>query len=987
MIFADDPVPRVYAVPPGQDFACAFARGLRARLAGAAPEAAARTEVMVNTRRGARALEEALIDAARGSALLPRIRLLAELGEDPMACPDLPPAILPLRRQLRLTRLVEAYLDRAEGASPSAAPQLAEALTRLLDEMHEEGVAPEALDDLVAGDLPASAAAHWQNALNFIDILRRAWPAIRDQAEGGALDPKLRQRLVTERLAARWRATPPDRPVIAAGSTGSVASTAELMAAIARLPRGAAVLPGFDLNLPTDIWQAAGPDHPMAPFKRLLDLVGMQPGDVRPWSDQPAATPRLRLLTEALRPAPVADAWRAAAGTLAAEAGPATEGLTLIEAPDPRHEAAAIALAIRRALEVPDSRIALVTPDASLARRVTAELVRFGVIPDDSLGRPLAQTPPAVFLRLLAQTAALGAEPVRLAGLLQHPMMRPGLPRADHLRMARRYETSVLRARPQPGLAPGKLPAWDKADRAEIAWRAAIEGPLGVLTNALAGGSLAGIVAAHKAAAEALTRPDGETEPEIWKAEAGTCLLAAIQRLAQAADAHGSDPASGYLALLDAALAGETLPPAAERPHPRVMIWGTQEARIQGADLVILGGLNEGTWPQTVSPDPWLSRPMRQSLGLPSPDRVIGLSAHDFVQGAARPRVILTRSRKVEGTPAVASRWLIRLENLLSGLADGAALEAMRARGAQLLSLVDLIHLPESSIDRAPRARPCPPVAARPRRLSVTQIETLIRDAYAIYAGKVLKLQPLDPLGRPPDFRDRGMVMHRIMEKFVRVAMGNLPPRDVAREQLMEAADKVLAADVPWPDTRRIWRARIARFADWFLEGERQRREVGRPEGLEIKGALTLAAPAGEFTLTARADRIDRLNTGGAAIYDYKAGSPPSKSQIEHGFNHQLHLQGAILMAGGFEGIEALEAASGAYLGLTGSGDGGKEQAVADLVGQVSEHMKNLDELLAAYDRPEQPYTSHGRPFLSTSVGDYDHLARRGEWDGSNGND
>jgi double-strand break repair protein AddB len=723
----------------------------------------------------------------------------------------------------------------------------------------------------------------------------------------------------------------------------------------------------------------------MAPFRRLLGLLGMEPAQVEPWVESIPATPRLRLLTQALRPAPVTDAWQRDAPALTAGAGSATAGLTLIEAPTPRHEAAAIALAIRRALAAPDKHIALITPDAALARRVTAELARYDILPDDSLGQPLARSPAGVFLRLVAEVAAEGAAPVRLAALLQHPLTRAGLSRQEHLALARRYEMDVLRRRPQPGLAPGHLPAWPKASAAETAWRDGIEGIIATLAARIAAGagaSLAEVTAAHIAAAESLSRESDASAPEVWEKTAGVKLLEVMQRLARNADAHGDGPAEGYLALLGNLLGRENLPPEAERPHPRVMIWGTMEARVQGADLAILAGLNEGVWPPAPRPDPWLSRPMRETLGLPSQDREIGLSAHDFLQGAARAEVILTRARKVEGAPTVASRWLIRLENLLGGLGGGAALAAMRARGEELLRLVALVHQPEATVARAPRPMPRPPVAARPRQLSVTQIETLIRDAYAIYAYKILGLKPIDPLGRPPDFRERGMVFHHILERFIREIGDHLPEPGEARILLLEATDAVLAEEVPWPDTRRIWRARIVRAAGWFLEGEARRRAVGRPEGLEVKGMMTVAAPGGAFTLTARADRIDRLADGGAAIFDYKAGAPPSEKQIEQGFNQQLHLQAKILMAGGFERLGPLEAKIGAYLGLTGSGDGGKEQVVDDLPAEVAAHWARFEALIAAYDRVETPYISRGRAEMQKFEGDYDHLARRGEWEG-----
>ncbi len=981
-----DPGPRVYALPPGTEFAAAFVRGLHHRMAGTPPEAMARVEVMVNTRRGQRAIEEALLGAAAGTALMPHLALLAELGEDPLACPDLPPSIDPLRRRLRLTRLVEHYLAASGRAPVTAAPDLAEALARLLDELQEEGIDPAALDGLAAGELPEAAAVHWQETLGFLDIVRRAWPAIRAEAEGGAPDPKERQRRVIGRLIRDWRTQPPAHPVIVAGSTGSVASTAELMAAIARLPQGAVVLPGFDPGIEPEIWEAMGPEHPMAPFRRFLGIVGLAPAGVRPWIDAPASGPRHRLLAQALRPAPVTDAWQRAAPVLAGEAEAATAGLTLIEAPTTRHEAAAIALAIRRGLETPKQRIAVVTPDASLARRVTAELARFAVEPDDSLGRPLDRSPAGVFLRLIAETACEGAEPVRLAALLQHPLSRPGLPRADHLLLARRYEIEVLRARPAPGLPPGRLPGWRGADDAARGWLAGIEAEIARLAAPLRdGASLAAVTAAHIAAAEALSREPGGA-PKVWEGRDGDELRKLLSRLGRNADAYGEGATAGYLALVSNLLARESLPPEPGRPHPRVMIWGTQEARIQSADLVILAGLNEGVWPAPPGPDPWLSRPMRAALGLPDADRDIGLAAHDFQQGAARETVILSRSRKIAGTPTVPSRWLVRLANLLDGLGDGHALKAMRARGDALLGLVPLIHQPETAIDRAPRPAPRPPVEARPLRLSVTQVETLIRDAYAIYARKVLRLEPLDPLGRPATFLDRGVVVHAVMQRFTERTGAGLPEPEAARAILLAIADEVLAANVPWPDMRRAWRARIGRFADWFLEREAARRAEGRPGALEVKGVLPVPLPGGHaFALSAKADRIDLLGDGGAAIYDYKTGQPPSRKQIELGFNQQLHLQARILKAGGFEGLGPLETRIGAYLGLTGSGEGGTERRVEDLAAEVEEHWRRFVRLIDAYMRPDTPYLSHGRPEKAGTTGDYDHLARRGEWDGGDG--
>ncbi|HUF56297.1 MAG TPA: double-strand break repair protein AddB [Thermohalobaculum sp.] len=979
--------PRLYALPPGAQFAEAFARGFRARLAGLAPEGRARATVLVNTRRSQRAIEEALAADAGGPALLPRMRLLAELGADPLAEPDLAPAVDPLRRRLRLTRLVERYLAATEGAAAqAAAPELADALARLLDELQEEGVDAAALDGLA----PEGMARHWQRTLAYADLVRRAWPEIRAEAEGGALDPKARQRAVIERLAARWRDAPPGHPVIAAASTGSVASTAELLAAIARQPRGAVVLPGFDPDLPDEIWHClaaeppGSPDHPMAPFVRLFRLLGAHPADVRPWVEEPVPGPRLRLLTQALRPAPVSDAWAAAAPQLAAEADAATADMTLIEAENQRVEAGAIALAIRRALGDPERRIALVTPDATLARRVAAELARFDVVPDDSLGRPLAQTPAGIFFRQVAALAEGAAGPVAVAALIQHPLTRPGMARRDHRSHARRYERKVLRARPQPDRPAGTLPAWDeKATAEQKAWRAAIEGALAPLAAAMAGGTRAGIVAAHGAAAEALSRERGEAEPAVWQGDDGEALGRLVARLAAAADAYGAAPVPDWPGLLATLMQGEQVRLAPTRPHPRVAIWGTMEARTQAADTVILAGLNEGTWPPAPAADPWLSRPMRAALGLAPPERAIGLSAHDFLQAAVKPQAILTRSTRIEGTPTVASRWLLRLRNLMGGLDDGAALDAMRRRGDDLIGMTALIHRPGMPVDPAERPRPCPAPAVRPRKLSVTQIERLIRDAYAVYALKVLGLKPLDPLGRPASYRDRGVVIHEIVQRFIAATEDGLPSDAEARALLLRIAEEVLAREIPWPDTRRIWLGRVTRFADWLVETEHTRRQEGRPLVSEAPGSMVLDIGGAAFEITARADRIDLLHDGTAAVYDYKAGRPPSPKTMKAGFSHQLPLQAAMLMAGGFDGIAPAEVDIGAYIGLTGSGDGGLETKSVGLAADRPAYRERLVRLLGAYLDAGTPFLSRGGVERLDEEGDYDHLARRSEWEGA----
>ena len=987
----DGPAPRVYALPPGLPFARNFAAGFHDRFA--APETVGRTTVYVNTRRALRAIEDALAEQAPGPGLLPRLALMTELFADPLAV-DLHPALPPLRRHLRLIRLVEHYLAtaraRGEPVGPArAAPDLAEELALLIDRFCDEGLSADCLDGLLSGPelggpervgaaLADDAAAHWQRTLGFVDVVRRNWPAICAETEGGAPDPRQRQRAAVAAVAARWRADPPADPVIVAGSTGSVGSTRELMAAVAALPRGAIVLPGFDPEVEPAIWDAAGPEHPAGIFRPLLGRLDIAPRSVRPWH-QAEASPRRALFTQALRPAPVTDHWRDKAPDLLKGIDEATAGLSLIEAESPRHEAEAIAVAIREALETPGITVGLVSPDAGLARRVAATLGRFRIVPDDTLGQPLALAPPAVLLRLVTDVAAGRADAVRFAALLQHPLVRPGTDRAAHLRHARDYEREVLRGVALRGAA-GRLPAWVKASAEGAAWQAAVEAALAPLAEWIgADAPLAAVVGALRAAVEALTDPG--SGPEIWAGDAGEELRAFLAELERHADAFGDGPVADFPALLLGLMRGRQLRPSPARPHPRVAIWGPREARVQGADLMILAGLNDGVWPAAADPGPWLSRPMHAAIGLAAPEHVVGLAAHDFLQGACQPRVLLTRARKVEGVPTVASRWLIRLETLVEGIGAGGAMKAMRDRGARHLELARRLGRPEAPVPAAERPAPAPPAEARPRRLSVTDVERLVRDAYSIYAKHVLRLKPLEPLGRPADARERGNIVHRIMERFTARTLP-WPGAEAARAILAEAADEVLADAVPWPDLRRAWAARIGRFADWFVETEGKRRADGQPLACEARGRMLLDLPGGPFEITARADRIDRHRDGRGAIYDYKTGQPPTKDAVNAGFHQQIHLQAAMLARGGFEGLPAMETACGAYIGLTGSGDGGRLTEVETTPGRIAAHMADLEKLLSAYDAGAR-YLALGRVESVRTRGDYDHLARRAEWWGA----
>ncbi|UWQ21616.1 double-strand break repair protein AddB [Jannaschia sp. W003] len=963
----------VFHEPLGVDFTAAFVDGLRARLHGEPPEAMAGVTLLLPTRRMQRRLAEMMLRG--GAAVLPRIALVSDLG--PLV-PHLalPPERSALSLRLELARLVDALLEEMPHLAPRAAAfDLAGSLGDLLAEMKEEGVGAAALGAVDLHPLPE----HWQNSVRFLRIA----VDFAERADLGAAADV--QALCLDALEAAWAAAPPPGRVIVAGSTGSRAQTARLMRMVAALPNGAVVLPGLDREMPVDAWDALDPatqDHPQFRHRAFLGALGLANSDVPQWSDhRPAAPERTRLLSLALRPPPVTHAWLAEGPPLAAEAEAACAGLTLVEAATPIEEAEVIALRLRQAVEE-GTRAALISPDRTLSRQVAAVLDRWGLEPDDSAGRPLDLSPPG---RLLIQTARLrgrAAEAETLVALLKHPLAHSNGARREHLKRTRDMEMGWLRGGPlHPD--PLGLRHWAQDERTrgvDDAWTAWLSDLLVLLEREQTRrGTLLEHASEHLAlmnrigAGSALPPGDPFERPTgaLWDEAAGREALAAMQELIRDAEAAGplEFTADDYARFLAGLLAARDVREP-DRPHPDVMIWGALEARVQGADLVILGGLNDGTWPSLPGPDMWMSRGMRAACGLRAPERTVGLSAHDFEQAAAGRTVWLTRALRSAETQTVPSRWLNRMTSLLGGIGpEGeAALAGMRARGAEALGLARALRAPCPRRHHAPPARrpaPVPPRAARPRKLSVTAVERLIRDPYAIYARDVLRLRLLAPLRPPSDAALRGEVVHDVLASFGDAAA-------VEADALLEALRTEMEYAVPGAATRALWLGRFARIAPDFAAQEAARRGLGRPAVIEGMGEWRV--PGTDFTLTARADRIDDRGTA-VAIFDYKTGTVPTEKQQAF-FAKQLLLEALMVEGGAFADLGPRPVEEVAFLGV-GTMLATRGTRIDDEI--RAELLEGLRALIARYGG-DAPFPARLAPDMVGYAGDYDHLARHGEW-------
>ena len=966
-MFDPGSAPRVFALPCGVDFPRALINGLMQRMAGQPPEALARVELVVNTRRMARRIRD-IFDAGP-PLLLPRVSLLTDLGARG-GLDTLPPAVPPLRRRLELTQLISALLDRQPDlAARASLYDLADSLAGLIDEMQGEGVSPEDIRNLDVSDL----SGHWARAQTFIGIADDLIGS-----EGEALDPQARQRRVVEDLIARWQIDPPQHPVILAGSTGSRGTTLMLMQAIARLPQGALVLPGFDFDQPAAVWKTlekalTAEDHPQYRFRKLLDGLEMAPDQVLRWTgEEPPAPARNRLLSLALRPAPVTDAWMAEGPGLT-DLDLATADLTLVEAMSPRDEALAIALRLRQAAETGQSA-ALITPDRMLTRQVTAALQRWNIVPDDSAGQPLHLSPPGRFLRHVAELFTQRLTGETLLTLLKHPLTHSGIDRGDHLRFTRDLELDLRKEGPAfpDALSLSRFAARHEPE-ALATW-------LGWLTDGFCDRQrpgerpLADWIADLRVLAETLAAGPTEGSGGLWQKNAGIKALAVLDALEREAGYGGAMTARDFADLLTALLQGEEVRDR-DAAFGGIMIWGTLEARVMGADLLILGGLNEGSWPEPARPDPWLNRQMRDRAGLLLPERRIGLSAHDFQQAIAAPEVWLTRSQRSDDAETVPSRWLNRLANLLAGLPDQGgrqALDDMRARGRVWLGWARALEA-VTPVAPAPRPSPRPPVAARPDRLNVTEIKRLIRDPYAIYARRVLRLSPLDPLVQEPDALLRGTVLHEVFEKFVRDDLGAGAP--LSREALMARAAEVLEDHVPWPTARALWLSRLGRIAEAFLAAEAVRQGTAVSIAFEQGSKMTITPPG--VTLVGRADRIDMDTRGALTLYDYKTGTPPTRDQ-QAKFDKQLLIEAAMAEEVGFGDLAPAHVNGAVFVGIGASYKEVPAPLDEEPPAQVLEELRKL---LIAYAQPDQGYTSRRMLFKDSDQGDYDHLARFGEWD------
>ena len=954
--------PLVYFIPAHRSFADALAVGL-INAVGRDPLALAHGRILLPNNRAIRTVTEAFVRASDGGLVLPRLIAIGDpdLGEriggalDPLdLAEEIPPAIDPLERELLLARLL-----RTDSIGAAEALRLAAELARTMDQLAIEEIPAARLVDAV--NEASELAGHWLQSIDRFRGILDQWPAL--LAERGVIDLTDRRSRLLHDLARRWSDRPPDGFTLAAGVTTSAPAVAALLARVARLDRGAVIVPALadTRAMPDEEWDALGPgeddraeeSHPQFHLKRLLDRIGVGRDEALPWrgGGRAASSPmRGRAVAHAMAAPRFSDKW-----TKLSTIERRLTGITVAELPDPASEAQAIAIALRESVEAAGKTAALVTPDRNLASRVSAHLQRWGIEADDSAGQPLSRSVAGTLLLAVAAAAVENLAPVPLLVLLKHPLAggQSG-DRLGWLDAVRQLDLALRGPRPRAGIAgldehfakKGADPAWRmlRPFVAELGWASGLT-PLATFATGLR---------------EATERLAGES---AWSGPDGRLAAELLSKLEQSPDAiavalSAEDVIPTFRSLMD------ELP--VRRPyggHPRIFIWGLLEARLQKADLMILGGMNDGVWPSHPSPDPWLPPQIRRSLGLPGLEFRTGLSAHDFMSALGAPRVLLTRARRDSRSPTVASRLWLRLQAMTGGMARDQRLE-------RLAIALDA----SAEVTPAKRPAPRPPITARPTRIAVTDLDRLKADPFAFYAKAILRLRPEEPVDAEHHAAWKGNSVHAVLEAWFKED-GCDPDKLKARAQAMIGDDAI------HPMLRALWSPRLMEAIDWIVEEASKDRQAGRtPVLAEEKGEAEVAG----VTLHGRVDRIDRLPDGKLAIVDYKTGQAPARKAVAEGFALQLGLLSLIARDGGFGGLREISGAheywslakKNGRIGYRQSPDG--EDGPAAFVERAFAHFA---EAAGKWLLGDEPFQAKLNPAYAPYE-DYDQLMRLEEWYG-----
>jgi ATP-dependent helicase/nuclease subunit B len=936
------------------------------------------------TRRSVREMTDIFLNLTPHQGLiLPNMRAVGDMDDQELELVttamtgvpvSIPPAVPPFERTVVFARLIRA---RDPDMPFARALAIAHDLEQFLNEVQNESLTLDGLDGLVALDY----AEHWQKTLDFLDILRTAWPAY--LTAGGMIDPAHRRNALIQSVIDMWRVAPPTVPVIAAGITGSLPSVAALLAAVSSLPQGQVLLSGFDPDPWRIMADAIDPLHPQYELSRTLNKVGVDPNDLAVWSDSMEEGGQIdssRVFFNAVMvPGSKSMDWV----NLNAIHPPGyfkdvLKHLDIVEVDTHADESRVIALRLRQILNDSKARVLIVTPDRSLALSVIESCRRFGIELNDSAGTPFIQTPVGGYLDFIVQMADTLFAPDTVLSFLDHPLVDP-----EKINHAARVDLE------QRGLRHFALGADVTRHIALLTTRGCTPDAIALYQTLLdqfaplisgVARSVTEWARAHIAAAEYFVRsPEGTAS--LWHGEDGGVAQDVFQTLGISLAADQIISFHDYLALYRD-LVEQARVNWRGVGHPQVQLLGVFEGRLMRADHVILAGFNEESWPGSLASGPWMSRAMRANFGLPPVEQSVGRMAHDVMQWVVGSRVLITRSRRVDGQDTTPSRWLDRMDTVIAALSG----HTVPHRNRQLPILVRQLDEAPGVLPPRIRPMPAPPVALRPKIYSATRLETLICDPYHFYAQKILRLHPVLPFAAPVDARAWGTLVHRVLELFSNAYKDHLPsPGENIWGPFI--AQVFLEQSIPL-DVQRDIMPKLQKTLDQFLVKDRAWRKKGAyPVATEITFKHGVMINGMSITVSAKLDRVDQWAHSGVAIFDYKTSTQtPTRKSVLARTSPQLPIQTLVATVGTSDTLGPIgKVETVGYWRVTGRPldfvlwDDAGTSSVSELLSGTNEGVKSV---IATFLDPTMPYMPVPNPTEDPGYEDYHVLSRREEWYG-----
>ncbi|MBR1544477.1 MAG: double-strand break repair protein AddB [Alphaproteobacteria bacterium] len=945
--------------------------------------------ILLPTRRACRHLKDIFLNISGGEAvLLPTILPLGDIDENGLANldyenesldSDLPPAISKIKRNLILSTLIKAKMsDFTEEQAYSLAVDLA----HLMDTVEMEELSFNNLQYLV----PEEYSIHWQETLEFLKIVTEEYPKILD--DNNVMNPVARKVALIKKQIEYWKKFPPKGRVFAAGSTGSLVPISYMLRFISKMERGFLILPGLDKNISdkdfeilTADYPKTNQNHPQYGLLKLIKGLDLKISDVpelpiyREYdiadSDRELLSSHIMLSSE------MNDDW----SNLPKLKNDVLSDVSELCLDTDSDEVFAVAGLLRKAV-AENKKALLITPDRKIAKSVANELKRWNIIVDDSAGIPASDTTTGNYIILVLKMLYDNFSPYSILAVLKHKYTSLGYKKDELDNIISDFENKVLRGKISLNTLDKMIQEASKYDNVYnllLKIKDVSKGMYEKITDSQKY-SIYDLLYSHLSLVENfVSGPDVDVNDVMWNSDLHSdlsaelsSLLSSLKEIKEENNSVKIDEmtASAYFVFISNYLLSLSLRPKINS-HPNIAIMNSIEARLITADLYIMSGLNEDTFPSVTSDDPWMSRPMKAKFKLPLPERKIGLSSHDFVEFFCKKNVVMTHAVKVDGVNTITSRWLTKL----SAIVNIANLQWKNPLSEEVKSWIRLSSFSSNS-SRCKRPAPCPPVDARPKKLSATWIEKWYRDPYIIFANKILKLKKLDDINPVAGPAELGTVIHNSLEEFKKKNLSTF-------DELMQIMhnNAVPYMDIPQID---FWYTKFETVAKWFIDYEASIKNLISFSFQEETGKLKITP---NFTITAKADRIDVLRDNRAIVFDYKTGTPPSEKEVLSGYAPQLPIEALILKNGGFDNIKTNSKIGGVrYIKLTGSQNGHiSGEKLDDSIDEIVETaFKNLKENIELFSRQSTPYLSRPNPnkvgHSIENYSEYAHLARVKEW-------